>query len=105
MATRLPEEVSVAGLEATYHAAAAGDKVPPGCLIVVKNVNAATRDLTLVTPGTAHGQPIGDEVITIAADTGETFVEIPDVGFTGADGLVPLAWSATADVTFAVLSV
>lgn len=103
MATRLPEEVSIAGLAATYHAAAAGDKVPPGCLLVVKNTNGATRDLTLATPGTAHGLAIADATITIPATTGERYVPVPHTGFTGADGLVPLTWSATTGVTFAVI--
>lgn len=105
MATRQPEHVTVAGLAATYHAAAAGDKVPPGCTLIVKNVNAASRTLTLVTPGTAFGQEIDDQIDTIPADTGEQIVRVPEQGFTGDDGLVPLTWSATAGVTFAVLDV
>lgn len=103
MATRLAERPDVDGLIATYHAAAAGDKVKPGVVLHVKNTNAATRDLTLVTPGTAFGQPIGDEVVTIGATTGEVFVRVPEQGFDASDGLVPLAWSATTGVTFAVL--
>jgi hypothetical protein len=105
MTTYNAEHVSVAGLIATYHAAAAGDKVKPGVTLIVKNTNAATRDLTLVTPGTAYGQAIADQAVTIPATTGEKIVKIPDVGFAGTDGLVPLAWSATAGVTFAVLDV
>lgn len=106
MATRAAEEVSVAGLAATYHAASAGgDKVRPGVTLIVKNTNGSSRTLTLVTPGTIHGQTIGDQVITIPATTGERIVEIPEDGFTASDGLVPLAWSADTGVTFAVLEV
>lgn len=106
MATRAAQDVSVAGLAATYNAASAGgDKVRPGVVLIVKNTNAATRTLTLVTPGTAHGQAIGDAVITIPATTGERIVEVPATGFTGTDGLVPLAWSADTGVTFAVLTI
>lgn len=105
MATRNPENVTVAGLAATYHAAAAGDKVPPGCTLIVKNTNGADRTLTLATPGTIHGQPIGDQVDTIPATTGERVVRVPRDGFTADDGLVALTWSATAGVTFAVLDV
>jgi hypothetical protein len=102
--TRLAQEVSVAGLEATYNAAAAGDKVHPGVLLHVVNDDASDKTLTLATPGTAFGQPIGDQVITITAGEAR-FVEVPEVGFTASDGLVPLTWSATTSVTFAVLSV
>lgn len=106
MATRNAEEVSVAGLAATYNAASAGgDKVKPGVVLIVKNTNGATRTLTLVTPGTVYGQAIADQAITIPATTGERIVEIPKEGFTGADGLVPLAWSADTGVTFAVIKV
>lgn len=104
MATRTPETVTVAGLAATYHAASAGgDKVRPGSTLIVKNTNGSTRTLTLVTPGTVYGQAIADQAITIPATTGERVVKVPREGFTGTDGLVPLAWSADTGVTFACL--
>jgi hypothetical protein len=103
MTTYTAERPTVAGIAATYHAAAAGDKVKPGVTLIVKNTNAATRDLTLVTPGTEYGQAIGDQVVTVPATTGERIVRVPEEGFAGTDGLVPLAWSATAGVTFAVV--
>lgn len=105
MTTYAAQEVTVAGLAATYNAAGAGDKVKPGVTLIVKNTNGSTRDLTLVTPGTQYGQAIADPVITLPITTGERIVKIPEVGFTGTDGLVPLAWSATTGVTFAVLAV
>lgn len=105
MTTYTAQRPTVAGIAATYNAAAAGDKVRPGVTLIVKNTNGATRDLTLVTPGTEYGQAIGDQVVTIPATTGERIVRIPDEGFAGADGLVPLAWSATTGVTFAVLDI
>ena len=106
MATRSPQAVPVEGITATYNAASAGgDKVKPGCTLIVKNTNASSRTLTLVTPGTAFGQAIADVTVTIPANTGEKIVKIPTKGFTGADGLVPLAWSADTGVTFAVLGV
>ena len=103
MTTYAAEVADVDGLAATYHAAAAGDKVHPGVLLHVKNTNAATRDLTLTTPGTAHGMAIADMTATIPATTGERFFRVPEQGFTSTDGLVPLTWSATAGVSFAVL--
>lgn len=103
MTTYAAEIPSVAGLTATYHAAAAGDKVHPGDTLIVKNTNGADRTLTLVTPGTIYGQAITDQVVTIVATTGEKIVKISEEGFAGVDGLVPLAWSATTGVTFAVI--
>lgn len=105
MTTYAAEHVPVSGLGAAYHAAAAGDKVKPGVTLHVKNINGASRDLTLVTPGTEFGQAIGDQVVTIPATTGERFVLVPKAGFAGPDSLVPLAWSTTAGVSFAVLDV
>lgn len=106
MATRNAESVGVAGLAATYYAATAGgDKVKPGVTLIVKNTNGASRTLTLVTPGTVYGQAIADQAITVPATTGERIVAVPREGFTGSDGLVPLAWSADTGVTFAVLHI
>lgn len=105
MTTYAADHVSVAGVAANYRTAASGDKVKPGVTLIVKNTNGATRTLTLATPGTAYGQPIGDEVITIPATTGEIIVQVPKEGFTGTDGLVPLTWSVVTGVTFAVLDV
>lgn len=103
MATRDAQQVTVAGLEATYHAASGGgDKVRPGVVIDVVNDDASDKTLTLVTPGTAYGQPIGDQAVVITAGE-HRFVKIPAEGFTGSDGLVPLAWSGVTSVTFAVL--
>ena len=104
MATRDSQQSSVAGLAATYHAASGGgDKVPPGCLLHVKNGSGSSINLTLATPGTAYGQPIGDQVVAVPAGA-ERFVSVPSEGFTDmADGLVSLAWSAVTTVTFAVV--
>ncbi|MCU1488292.1 MAG: hypothetical protein JWN67_5038 [Actinomycetia bacterium] len=92
-----------AGLAATYNAAAAGDKVAPGVKLIVKNTNGATRDLTLAPTVTAFGQTITSKVVTIPITTGERIIDVPLQGFAGSDGLVPLSWSATSGVTFAVL--
>lgn len=103
MTTYAAEIASVLGTTLTYNNAAAGDKVKPGVKLIVKNTNGATRDLTLATPGTYLGLPAPDSTITIPATTGEKLVLVPSQGFTGADGLVPLTWSATTGVSFAVI--
>jgi hypothetical protein len=108
MATYAPQNVTDAGLAATYNpAAGGGDKVPPGCLLHVKNTGAVST-LQIATPATFGSDgtlTVADRSITIPATTGERFVRLdpPDL-YRGGDGLVSLTWTSTAGVTFAVLS-
>ena len=107
MATRAVETVDTDGLLATYHAASAGgDKVQAGphIGIHVKNANAAPTNVTLVTPGTVDGNPVGDRVIAVANAT-EQFIAVPDVYKNSADGLADITWSVTASVTFAAIRI
>jgi len=108
MATRTPQLVTSSGLQPTYHpASAGGDKVPPGSLLHVKNANAASRTLTLVTVAVFDADlAVADRVDTIPAvgSGGSIFIRVPDAGYRGADNLVSLTWSTDVDVTFAVLS-
>lgn len=105
MATRATETVPTAGLAATYHpASAGGDKVSPGpgqC-IHVKNGNAASCNVTLVTPGSVDGNPIGDRVVAVPA-AGERFIAVPDIYLNSTDGLADITWSVTPSVTFAAI--
>lgn len=104
VATRAAQTPVISGLEATFHAASGGgDKVPPNVDLEVVNDDASDKTLTIVTPGTAYGQPIGDQAVVITAGE-RRHIRIPDEGFTGSDGLVSLTWSAVTDVTFAVLA-
>lgn len=100
--TRLAQQTSDTLLAPTYNAAAAGDKVHPGVLLHIKNASGGSVTMTMVTPGTAFGQAIGDKVNTVGAGT-DGFVRVPAEGFADTTGLVPLTWSATTSVTFAVL--
>jgi len=107
MATYGPQSPTSAGLAATYNAAAGGgDKVPAGALLHVKNANAAILTVTISIPVTVDGQAVTARTVTVPADTGERFIRLTpyDVYRDPADGLVSLAWSVSASVTFAVLS-
>lgn len=107
MATWDAEKVGSAGLAGAYHPAdVAGDRVPAGSLLHVKNANVSATDLTLVTPVVHDGDlAVADRVNTIAASGGERFVRVPDnTIYRAADGLVDLTWTVTATVTFAVLA-
>jgi hypothetical protein len=59
-------------------AAEAGDAVNepgPGCVVILKNSNAATRDVTFAAPGSMpNGVPVPDLTITVPALTGEKWV-------------------------------
>jgi hypothetical protein len=55
MADRSPQTISTTPLVATYVAPTSGgtgDRVSPGVTLHVKNANAATVTITMVTPGT-----------------------------------------------------
>lgn len=109
MAVRNPETVKISGIAPTYHAASAGgDKVSkPGdnIIIHVKNASAAAITATVVTPGTIAGQAIGDVAVSVPA-SGDRFIgPLTRQHFANSDSEVDLTWSASASVTFAVLSV
>lgn len=106
MADRSPQVFSEAKLTATYYAASAGgDRVRPGQILHIKNANAAPTVLTFVTPGVVDGDlAVADRTNSITNAT-EVFIKTPkNQAFRDTDGMVPMTWSITATVTFAVLA-
>lgn len=106
MATYTGQSVGSAGLAATYNAAGVGgDRVPPNCILHVKNANASQADVTLVTPHVHEGDlAVSDRVVAVPATNGERFIRVPsDQIYQADDGLVDVTWSVTTSVTFAVL--
>lgn len=108
MATVTVQDVTRAGVAATYNAASGGgDKFPPGTgvFVHVKNTSGSAITPTFSTPGQVYGLDIADAVGgTTPATTGERFYgPFPADLFAGSDGLVAVAWSTTSGVTFAVL--
>lgn len=70
----------------------------------VKNSNAATRTVTVATPGQVGGLDIADLVATIPANTGDKLLgPFPPDLFNQADGSLYVDVSATAGLTLAVL--
>lgn len=109
MAVYGPQLATRTGLAATYNAADAGltERVPPGVLLHIKNTNAATRDLGIVTRDIVDGDlVVTNASVTIPATTGERFVRVPTSDFfrDPSDGLVGLTWTANTGVTFAVIT-
>lgn len=91
-----------------FTAAAASDTFAPTdrTMLYVKNTNAATRTITVTTPGTAAGGlAIADMSGTVGATTGELVLG-PFPANNYADpttGLATVTPSATAGVTYAVI--
>lgn len=106
MADRLPQQLGETVLQATYYAASGGgDRVRPGSILHVKNGNAATVTITMITPGTVDTDlAIADRTRTVTNAT-EGFLTVPrDQAYRDAAGMVALTWSVTSTVTFAVLT-
>lgn len=106
MALIATQNVKLAGTAPTLAAAAAGDTATcgHGYFLVVKNTNAATRDITIAVPGNlATGVAYPDKVYAIAADTGELWIPLLDIYRDPSDQLAHITWSATANVTRAVV--
>lgn len=106
MAEINPFNVTKAGGAPTFAAAASGDTARCGndYTLIVRNTNASSRTVTIAVAGTTtYGEPNPDVVYTIAANTGEQWIPLYDAYADPDDGLAHLAWSATADVTRAVV--
>lgn len=107
MADRSAQAFTEAVLQPTYYAASGGggDRVHPGNILHVKNGNAASAVITMVTPGTVDVDlAVADRTRTVTNGT-DAFLVVPrDQAYRDADGMVQLTWSVTSSVTFAVLS-
>lgn len=98
---------SVNGLAYTSTAAAASDTFPCGSnlALLVENSNAATRTITVSTPGTYRGLAVPDPAPTIGATTGRLLIGPLDPTLyqdptTGVGTVTP---SATAGVTYTLV--
>ena len=69
-----------------------------------KNLNAAPRNLTALTPGSVDALAVADLVATIPADNGDKMIgPFPPSVYNQSDGKVYLDFSAGADMTIAVI--
>lgn len=108
MATRSPQAADSKGVALNFFAAANGDKVPPGCGLIVRNTSGAPITVTLVTALVLDGDlAVGDRTSnSVAATTGVNYIRVPanEVYRDPVDGLVTINFSATASVDYAVIS-
>lgn len=107
MALLTAQAVVFPRLTAVYSTPSASDTITPdnGLVLHVKNTNAATRDVTVVVPGSTYGQANPDVVNTVPATTGDNFIPIPNSPglIDPTTGLITVTYSATAGVTAALL--
>lgn len=108
MATRAPQAATYAGAALTLHAAASGDKVsgvrkPTPMLVVNDGASAVT--LTVTVPGTTvYGEDNPDKQFTIPAGTHHLLTLLPEYRDPADSYLIALSWSATTDVSWAVIA-
>jgi hypothetical protein len=98
--------LSIAGTAPTFAAAAAGDTAEcgSGVFLVVKNTDAAPMTVTVATPGTLEtGDAYPDKQYTVAATNGERWIPMLPLYRDPTDRLAHLTYSATTNVTRAVV--
>jgi hypothetical protein len=111
LATYTPDATLVAGIAATYHAAASTDILQQNdgrVVLIVKNTGGSPTNVTVDDPNS--GTPPAatafnpDVVIAVPATTGERVIgPFPPARFNDASGNVNLAFSVTTGVTWAAV--
>jgi hypothetical protein len=105
MAVLTAQALPLGGLQPTYAAAAGGgDQAPVGEKLVlhVRNDDASSKTVTVVTPGTVGGLAIADAAQTIPAG-GDAFIPLKSTYRDPATGRAAVTYSAATSVTVAVL--
>ncbi|MBX6166292.1 MAG: hypothetical protein IRY84_01405 [Thermobispora bispora] len=108
MATRAPQTATYAGAALTLYAAASGDKVSgirrPTPMLVV-NDGESSVTLTVTVPGTTvYGEDLPDKEFTIPAGSHYVLTLLPEYANPADSYLIALSWSATTDVSWAVIA-
>lgn len=104
MAAIAHQQIQITGTEVTFQAAAGGgDTVQPGdnVFLRVRNADASDKTVTIVVPGTQHGQNNPDVAVVVTAaeqrDIGPLTRDLADPS----DGLIHVTYSAVTSVTVA----
>lgn len=107
MAVIATQSIARPGGPATYAAVSAGgDKVSPGdhTFLHIKNGNAATCTVTVVTPVTEGGFAVADLSLAIATGTDAFIGPLPAALFRDTDGYASVTYSVSSSVTIAALA-
>jgi hypothetical protein len=106
MALLAAQVVSIAGLNPTYAAAAAGgDEFANNGrrMLHVQNGSGSSITVTITTPGTTAGLSIADPAVTVPNSGSRMIGPFPTGLYNAADGNVDVAYSAVTSVTVAVI--
>lgn len=107
MATRAPQTATFNGAALTLHPAESGDKVSGvrrATRMIVINDSDSQVTLTAAVPGnTAYGVAAPDKTFTIPANSPYLLSLLPDYRDAADSYQISLTWSATTDVTWAVI--
>lgn len=106
MATLTTQQIAQAGIAPTYAAVGASDKFTPGDNVFLhfKNTNAATRTPTVDSKVPSNYGTDVDVTVVVPATTGDVMIgPFPAQRFAGTDGLADISYSATTNLTVAVL--
>jgi hypothetical protein len=106
MALLAKQAASIVGLNPiTMNAAAGGgDTVlvdTPNIYLLVRNLDASSKTVTIIDPRTQYGQPAPDPIVVVGASNMAIIGPIP-VEFADANGLVSITYSAVTSVTIGV---
>jgi len=108
MALLTPQQIAITGPAVTHDPAGASDTIRPDGRVFLwyKNTNGATRNITVVVPGSEYGQARPDIVATIAATTGEELIgPLPRDLADPTTGLITVTTSAQTGLTVAAVRV
>lgn len=70
-----------------------------GAVLLVRNADASSKTVTIVTPGTRSGLAIADRAVVVANGTTAAIPLAPSLYEDDATGLVSLTYSAVTSVT------
>lgn len=107
MATLATTALVSAGNAVPFVAASAGgDAAQTGdtLVLLVKNGDASSHTVTLVTPGTVDGLAVADRAVVVAAGT-TVAIPLKDVYTNPATNLASFSYDAVTSVTVAVVKV
>ena len=107
MALIAVQPVPVPALNPTPFVACSGGgdtiRARTGDLLLVRCTDATTKTVTVVVPGTIHGQNIPDIAVVVPATTGFVVIPLLSEFRDPVDGLVDVTYSAVTGLTAAVI--
>jgi hypothetical protein len=109
LATLSTQQITIGGTTPAYAAATAGGdefSPDPRSFFHVKNGGGSSITVTITGVGSGPGgNPVANRVVSVPATSERMIGPFDPAGFTGADGLAAVAYSAVTTVTVACLRI